>query len=223
MKDRIEIIVFGAHGSGAIVAMTAQRASVAGASWSVKGFLDDVIPAGTVIEDTPVLGTFSDWPQVSGVPNFIAPLHRYDVMRDRAQCICDLEIPPERWSPALIDPMAAVSGSAEIGEASYVAAGAVVLPGARIGRHAAVRSGSTISHDAVLHDFVFVGPNAVVSGSTVVGEGAFIGPGAVITSDISIGPYAIVGMGSVVTRSVPEGARVMPRERWARPGSPEDV
>lgn len=110
--------------------------------------------------------------------------------------------------PALVDPAAVVSASAELGEGTAIFWHASVSPLARIGAHVVVSYGATVGHDTAVGDFSSVMPGARLSGDVTVGAGVLIGTGAVVLEKLTVGDGARVGAGAVVTRDVPPGATV---------------
>ena len=103
-------------------------------------------------------------------------------------------------APPVIHAAAHVSGSADLGAASAVLAGAVVQPAVEIGRGAIVNSGAIVEHDSM------------------IGAGSHVAPGAIILGDCTIGETCMIGAGSVVLpgSSVPDGALVPALTRFGQ-------
>lgn len=106
-------------------------------------------------------------------------------------------------------PSATVSRLAEIGDGSFVAAGAVVGVHATLGRACMVNAGATIDHDCILADGASLSPGVHLAGFVHCGQDAFIGVGASIVPGVKIGARATVGAGAVVIRDVPVNATVV--------------
>lgn len=109
----------------------------------------------------------------------------------------------------VVHPRGWVERGAEVGDGSFVAAGAVIGARTRVGRGVIVNTGATVDHDCVVGDFAHVCPGAHVAGGVEVGEEAMIGTGAAIIPGVKIGARAVVGAGAVVIRDVPEGVVVV--------------
>ena len=214
------VAVFGGDGGGAVVAQSIRRISAARGELELIGFLNDVIPAGRVVEGVPVLGPFDSWADQPHDVAFVAPLHRVKLMEQRVRRIAALGIPADRWA-TVFDPEAAIAGSAEIGVGCCVGPFATLMPGAQLGDHAVVRNGACVGHDSKMGDYVFVGANAVVSGYVTVARGAYIAPGAVVRERLSIGQFAVVGLGAVVLEDVADHGIVAgnPAHQIGRTGS----
>ena len=174
----------------------------------LAGFLNDFEALSSLVEGTPILGTFSNWSQLPETTRFLAPLHKAKEMRARSALIKGLGIPEHRWVN-IVDPEAVISEGALVGSGIWVQAGSSIMPGARIGNHVAIRSGCQVSHDCVVEDFANVGLSAILCGYSVVREGAHIAPGAIIRDRVIVGRYSVVGLGAVVVKDVPDGAVVI--------------
>lgn len=99
-------------------------------------------------------------------------------------------------------PAAIVSSSAEIGDGSFTAAGAIVGPSAHIGRGAIINHGSVVDHDCRVGDFTHIAPGATLGGGVSVGHRCLIGANAAVLPGVSIGDDVVVGAGAVVTRDI---------------------
>ena len=202
------VVILGGGGSGVIVAQGIIDIAAAGGDLHALGFLNDVVPQGSLIEGLPVLGKFENWRAFPDETLFITAVHKPKEMLARARRISALEIPQSRLA-VVLHPSALVAARVPIGPGSYIGPNAVIMPGARIGAHASLRAGCYVSHDVTVEDLALIGPNATISGRTQVGEGAHIGPNAGVREDLSIGRFAVVGIGAVVVRDVPDLAIVI--------------
>lgn len=112
-------------------------------------------------------------------------------------------------SPALvIHPSARVSPWANLGEGSFVACGAQVLPGTSVGVNVIINSRASVDHDCLIEDHVHIAPGATLCGNIRVGEGSHIGAGAVVRQNITIGRNCLIAAGAVVVRDVADGDQV---------------
>ena len=200
------IAIFGGRGAGVLAAFTLARASSPAKS-PLAGFLNDFEISGSLVEDTPILGSFATWSHLAESTRFLAPLHKAKEMRSRSALIRGLGVPDGRWAN-VVDPAALVSDDALVGSGIWVQAGSSIMPSACIGSHVALRSGCQVSHDCIVEDFASVGLGAILCGYCVVRQGAHIAPGAIIRDRITVGRYSVVGLGAVVVKDVPDGAIV---------------
>ena len=202
------VIILGGVGSGVIVAQAIIDMAAAGGDLHVLGYLNDVVPVGSLIEALPVLGKFENWPDVPDETLFITALHKPKEMLTRAPLIASLEIPESRFT-VIQHPSAVVAAGMPIGPGSYIGPHAMIMPGTRLGAHCSLRGGCYVSHEVMVGDFAFIGPNATISGRTHIGEGAHIGPNAVVKEELSIGSFAVAGIGAVVIEDIPDQAMVV--------------
>lgn len=106
--------------------------------------------------------------------------------------------------PAIIDPAATVSQSAQIGEGAFVGKGAVVNAGACIGKLCIINTGAIVEHGNVVGDYSHISVGSILCGHVSVGDHCFIGAGSTVIQGIEIGKSSIIGARSVVLKNVPE-------------------
>lgn len=104
--------------------------------------------------------------------------------------------------PTVIDPSAIVSGSAQIGEGSFVGKCAVVNADAWLGKMVIINTHAVIEHSCVVGDFSHVAVAAVLCGGVTVGSRSLIGANATVLQMLCVGSESIVAAGTVVTRDV---------------------
>ncbi len=109
--------------------------------------------------------------------------------------------------PVIIDPTAAVSSNAEIGEGTFIGKKAIVNAGSVIGPVCIINSGAIVEHDCCVGAFSHISVGAVLCGGTVVGSDSHIGAGSTVRQQIRIGSSVMIGAGSVVVKDVPDGAK----------------
>lgn len=105
--------------------------------------------------------------------------------------------------PSVIDPDAAVSSQASIGEGTFIGKRAVVNACAKIGDFCILNTGCIVEHDCHVGDFAHIAPGAVLSGSAHIGAHTHVGANAVVIQEAAVGEYANIGAGSVVVHNIP--------------------
>jgi UDP-3-O-[3-hydroxymyristoyl] glucosamine N-acyltransferase len=124
------------------------------------------------------------------------------------------------WQPwTIVDPLAYVDPSAEIGPGCFIAAHAVVSSRARLGPHGLVHFQALVGHDAVLGAHCILLPGAKVSGGVVMGERCLVGSNGFIAANSVLGDRVKVDALSYAQGSV-VGGTVISSRRPTRLGSP---
>jgi sugar O-acyltransferase (sialic acid O-acetyltransferase NeuD family) len=195
------LVVLGGPGDGLSVAEAIRHVATASGSVSLAGFLNDVLPRGTILQGVPVLGKLDDWRELDEDLRFVPALQRVKDMPGRVRRVEGLGIPDDRWG-VVIHPSAVISSDAEIGVGSFILSCATIQPAARVGRFAGVRSGSMLGHHCTIGDHASVGPNATMCGRSILHEAAHLGPGAVLMDAKVMGRYSVAGIGAAVTKDV---------------------
>lgn len=192
--DKPSLVLIGSGGHAKVV-FAAAKAS----GWHVSSFFDDNISRqGMSIGGVSILGPIAELTKDDFVHIAIGgALVRMKF--DELGC---------QWQ-TVIHSHAYVDGTVEIGEGSFVAAGAVINPDAVIGRHCIINTSSSVDHDCELGDFVQIAPGAHLGGNVRVGRGSFIGLGASVIQGITIGENATIGAGATIIRDVPNNAKIV--------------
>jgi UDP-3-O-[3-hydroxymyristoyl] glucosamine N-acyltransferase len=92
------------------------------------------------------------------------------------------------WEPwTVIDPLAYVDASAEIGAGCFIAAQAVVSCRARLGAHCLVHFQAMVGHDVMVGAQGILLPGAKVSGGVVMGQRCLVGSNAFVYQNSVLG------------------------------------
>jgi UDP-perosamine 4-acetyltransferase len=179
---------------------------------TVLGFLDDDLERiGSSHVGLPVLGSRDSVDAVvselegagSGVELALA-IGSNEARQDAYEFCMDQGFPISQ----AIHPTAFVAGTAIVGPALQMMAGAQVGAFSHVGANVIINSAASVDHDNRIEDHVSIYPKAVLNGRVVVEQGAYVGSGAVVLPGITIGERAYVGAGAVVTRDVPPDTTV---------------
>lgn len=203
MSARRKVVVLGGPGDGLVVAEAVLQCQRADQAVELAGFLNDVLPIGTLLHGVPVLGRFEDWSKLDANHVFCPAVQKVKDMPARVRRIVGLAIPDERWE-TVIHPKAAVSSDAKLGIGAFVSSCATVQPECTIGNFASLRAGAMLGHHCIVRDHAYVGPNAVMCGRSTLEFGAHLGPGSVLLDSKTMGPFSVAGIGAAVTKSVRE-------------------
>lgn len=198
-----KLVIYGAGGLGREIASFVHVFE----EYTLLGFFDDGVKAGTVFNNTPVLGDFEALKlrneELHVVLALGDPVKKYE-LRKRLEKIQSIKF------PSLIHPSAILLDreSIKIGEGTVITAGCILTCNISLGNHVLINLNCTIGHDVDVGHFASIMPSVNVSGNVRIGARALIGSGVNIINGSAIGMNSIVGSGAVVVRSVPEDTTV---------------
>ncbi|MBW8330528.1 MAG: NeuD/PglB/VioB family sugar acetyltransferase [Prolixibacteraceae bacterium] len=204
------LVILGGSGIGMIAASIANELGF----YKVLGFLNDVLPVGTLIgkfNTIPVIGATTDLSKYLQDENtlvFIA----YVGMQNEKQVFEKIEefnIPSSKFA-TLIHPTAIIpKGFCHIGNGVLMAPLSQLSPDTTIEDNCILLPNSFVGHDSTLKKFAHIATNAVVGANVTVGRACHIGSNATIRERITIGDFSLVGAGSVVLHDVPDNSIVV--------------
>ncbi|MFZ5445975.1 MAG: acetyltransferase [Myxococcota bacterium] len=189
------VLVFGAGGHGRVVAET-----VLALGLRVDGFIDDGVPAGTVVLGLPVLGG-SSW--LKDQPPRVVALGLGDNRR-REEVGCQLEEEGHTLG-TFVHPTAWISMTSKLGAGTVAMARVVVNAEARVGRGVILNTGCIVEHECDVGDFAHLSPSATLGGRAVVGRRTHVGIGATLLHLARVGDDCVVGGGAVVLKELAAG------------------
>lgn len=191
-----ELIIYGAGGLGREI-LTMINALP---EWQPIGFIDDNVPAGTVVKGLKVLGGISILDSMTSIPNIVLALGSPLVKRRLEEQLLKYTV----QFPKLIHPSVIMQDPASIaiGAGSIITAGCILTTDIHIGKHVLINLNSTIGHDCTVEDYTSIMCGVNIAGEVTIGQSVFIGSGANILNQASLGEACTVGMGAVVLKDV---------------------
>ena len=183
-------------------------------TYTIGGFLNDVLPIGTEIgkyEKYPVIGTTDDLTKFLQDENnvffiaYVGMQHECDVYKK----IVSLEIPATRLA-TLIHPTAIIpKGMCKIGNGVLMAPLSQLSPDTTLEDNCIMLPNSFLGHDSTLRRFAHVASNATIGANVVVGKACHIGTNCTIREKVNIGDFCLVGSGAVVLNDVLDNSIVV--------------
>jgi sugar O-acyltransferase (sialic acid O-acetyltransferase NeuD family) len=195
------LAIVGAGGLGREIALLISQLNAAGASWDVRGFYDDHVPATPTVGGLPYLGTVADL-QATATPLAVAVAIGSSASR---AAVASRLTSPHLSFPALVHPQLALRPEQRValGEGCIIQRGCILTCDITLGRFVLLNLGCTLGHDSVLEDFCSLMPHANVGGAAYLAAGAYLGTNATVIHQVRVGAGATVGAGAVVVRDLP--------------------
>lgn len=205
------IVIFGGHGNGAVVASNIEQINLLGKKkYNILGYIND--GKEKKINSYKVLGglrkkivqkylkkknTYFFWSLIS------SNLRLKSIKR-----LEELEIPIERFA-TFIHPSSVISKDVKIGFGVNISSFVNISPNVIIQNHVNVFSQSMIGHDTKICNYAYISNNAVIGAKIEVCEGVFIGMNSTIKENLILKPWSRVGMGSVVLKNIQKNKTVV--------------
>ncbi len=199
-----DIVLIGGGGHCKVIIDAIKRSG----EFNIRGVVDPNIPAGES-----VLGV-----KVIGGDNILAAIFAEGI-RNAFVCIgsvgdCALRKKLSAYAigigfklPVIIHPAAVIAGDVELGEGTFVAAGAVMNPDVKIGRSVIINTSSSVDHDCIIGDFVHIAPGVVLSGGVKIGKETHVGTGARVTQCLTVGKRCTIGAGQTVRHDMADDTK----------------
>ena len=202
MSTKQRVVIIGGIGNGMVAAQVIADMAKAGAPIMLAGFLNDHLAKGEQLGHWPVLGAPAQWQNLDTDISFCFALLSVGKMRQRADMLKALQIPPQRLA-TLIHPSAVIGFDSQIEPGCIVCSHTTIQPGARIGLNTIIRAGANLGHDSQIGAYVDIGPNVSICGYAKIAEGTHVAPNAVVRDSIQVGSYSTISAGAVILRDVP--------------------
>lgn len=170
--------------------------------FKICGIVDPSLPKGKSVLNIEVLGKDDILPELfkKGIEHAfigVGSIGNCDIRKRIYKNLKDIGFK----LPFIIHPKAIVSKYAEIGEGTFVAAGAVINAGTKIGRNAIINTSASIDHDCEIGDFVHIAPGATLSGLVKVRDHVHIGTGASVVHCVTIEKDTFIPAGKLVYKA----------------------
>lgn len=194
------IAIYGTGGFGREVQMLIDQINGKNKKWNFIGFYDDYLEKGTLVNESPVLGTISDLNNLKSELNLVVAIGNPIIKKKVVNEI----INPLIQFPLLIHPSVLIGSRkyVSIGEGSVICAGVIITVNIKIGQHVQLNLYSTIGHDTIIGDFSSLMPKVSTGGEVKVGNSVLIGIGAQVINGIDIGDRSTIGAGATVVKNI---------------------
>lgn len=195
-----DIVIVGAGGFGREVQWLLERMNTCEKTWNLRGYIDDGVAAGIMIDGLPVLG---DVEYLKQIEEPLAVVCAVGASKTRKKIIERIIDNKNLDFPNVIDPSVQRSERICMGKGNIICAGNLLTVDITLGDFNIINLDCTVGHDAVLHSYVTVYPSVNISGCVEVGDETELGTGSHIIQGRRIGRNTVVGAGAVVIRDIP--------------------
>ncbi|MCB0490494.1 MAG: NeuD/PglB/VioB family sugar acetyltransferase [Cyclobacteriaceae bacterium] len=198
------LVIYGAGGLGREIAPVVKAMGLP----EIKGFCDDYIPKGTIIQGLHVLGGFEVLANAKDQLNVVVAIGNPNTKKSVVEKLSHLDFIK---FPSIIHPSAIVMNkrSVKLGMGAVVGAGSILTTDINVGSFVLININTTVGHDCTIGDFSSIMPGCNISGQVQISESVLIGAGVSIRNGIKVGAQSVVGMGSVVVQDVDSGSVVV--------------
>ncbi len=187
MTDRV--LVIGAGGFGRSVA----DALLAGSRYTLTGFVDDRIPAGSTVLGQPVLGSLADLPALRAGCALVVVAIGDNLRRQEITLLAQ----NAGFNLAtVVHPQAIISQYAALGAGAMILAGAIVGTEVTVGDGAIVNAGAIVDHHAKVGDFAHLGVGACIAGGARIGARSWLKEGSILRAGQVIGDDCVAAGGA---------------------------
>lgn len=198
------IVIYGAGGFGREVYDTISKNNEINGMCKVKGFIDDGVPKGTILNGLSVIGG-----------EYV--LEDLDDSFDIVLAISNPEIRKrifDKYSSAfefrsIIHPSTEISKYAQIGKGCIIQAFCIVAANSTICDSVIMNAHSGVGHDAIINSHVSIMSYCDVAGNAEVGSMTFIGTGSRILPNIHVSERSYVCAGTVVMKNIMSPSKVI--------------
>ena len=203
MKD---LAIYGAGGFGRETALHILQINARSKKWSIKGFYDDGLRKGQVVDNLRVLGGFPDIEAHKKKIDLVIAIADPTIRKSIAEKLNN----PKISYPSIIHPSCLPGASSNRwGKGCILTAGVILTTGIELDDFVIINLSSTVGHDVKMAQFVTIMPGCNISGNVRIGEGTMMGTGAQVLQNLRIGKGCKVGAGAVVTRSFDDNKTII--------------
>ena len=204
-----KVVILGGSGIGMIASSIIDRNGEA----EVIGFLNDVVPTGTLIgkkKQIPVIGKTGDLEKYIQDESTYIFIGYVGLLNEKKtyEKIVSLNIPREKFYD-IYDKSAIIPKEyCELGKGLLIAPFVQTSPDVTISDNCILLGNSFVGHDSFLDHFAHLASNSVVGANVHVGKAVHVGLNATIKEKVHIGDFSLIGAGAVVVKDVPENCIV---------------
>ena len=201
MKQKIVLIGGGGHAKVIIDAILKKS------DFNIYGIVDKNKKKSSSVMNVPIIGSDDDLSKI-----YQSVKHAFIAVGSIGDCSLRKNIYRNLKEigftlPVIVHPNVVIANEVQIGEGTFIAAGAVINPGTKIGKNVIVNTHSSIDHDCELGDFVHIAPGATLSGTVKIGNETHLGTGANVIQGSNIGEKCMIAAGATIRCNMPNDSK----------------
>ena len=197
MYDPRKIVIFGSSGHAKVIVDIIESNN----NFELIGFIDKLVPKGTIILDYKVIGDDSLLPKLMNKYKFNKGIVGIGDNFVRSKVVDFIKkIAPDFQFINCIHHSAKLSNHSKLGVGNVVMAGVSINASTTISDHCILNTNSSLDHDCRMENFSCLAPNSAVGGNCSIGHFSYVGIGASIFNGVSIDDNCVVGGGSVLNK-----------------------
>jgi sugar O-acyltransferase (sialic acid O-acetyltransferase NeuD family) len=201
-----DLAIYGAGGFGRETALLIQQINARSRKWSIRGFYDDGLKKGQVVDKLKVLGGFQDVQSYKKRMNLVIAVADPGTRKSIAAKVDN----PRIDFPSIVHPQCITGAASNTwGRGCILTAGVILTTGIELDDFVIINLSSTVGHDVKMAKFVTIMPGCNISGNVRIGEGTMMGTGSQVLQNLSIGSSCKVGAGAVVTNSFDDNKTIV--------------
>ncbi|MNK00935.1 putative acetyltransferase EpsM [compost metagenome] len=182
-----DIVIIGAGGVGREIASILKNDSRI--NFNLKGFIDDTIPTGTLINGKSVLGGI-EWLKNNNKLAAVIAIGNPEVRKGIIEVLKSMDI----FCPTIIHPNVSIHDmeNVKIGQGCYIADGCIFTTNIVIEDYCFINTSCTLQHDTFIESNSVLMPGVRITGGAKIGSGTFVFPNCVIATASVIEKNSII-------------------------------
>ena len=196
-----KIAILGSGGFAREVLCLIQDINKIKKEYDILGFIDNILPKGTLINGYPVIGSDEDLLKTNESLSLALAFGEPHLKKK----VAEKYSAPNYEFPNLIHPSVMIGSSEylKMGKGCIICAGNILTTNIELGDFITLNLACTVGHDTAIGAYSSFMPSCNISGEVTINECVYGGTGVKIINQTEIGENSILGAGAVVSKSIP--------------------
>ncbi len=183
-----QLLIIGAGGLGREFAVTLKNSFFS--NFNLKGFVDDDIAVGTLVNSVPVLGNLSWLLNQNEKYGLLLAIGNPQIRHKILKKLQNFSF----YYPTIIHPNVSIhdTETVSIGKGCFIADGCILTTAITIEDFCFLNTSCSLQHDAYIETNSVLMPGVRITGGARIGSGTYIGPNCVVASACEIPSFSII-------------------------------